>query len=220
MALSFCAVCVAAVTLAKPSFTICALPAIGVLSARNWFRKTPFSKTGVFYAWLLPASAVLVWQLNRTYASPGGPGHYTDTIVFAPLAVMRIHSSGLLAKYLLSVLFPLSVLALFRKRAWNDAGLRFSVVAFAFGTVYAYSLGERVQLASGNFLWCAYITLFLLYFFAAVFVVKQLTDPVPATADTRMVALACLGVLAWQLAIGISVHLTVFQTVRANAGYG
>lgn len=215
--ISLCAASVAAGTLAKPSFTICALPAVVLLSAHNWFRKTPFSKTGVAFAWLLPAAAVLAWQIQRTYASPGGLGHYTDTVVFAPLAVMRIHAAGLSAKYFLSILFPLSVVLAYGRRAWADAGLRFSLVVFAFGTIYAYGLGERHQLASGNFLWCAYITLFILHFFAVVFLVKQITAAVPE-ARTPMRALPCLALLAWQLSIGISVYRTVLTGILANVG--
>lgn len=208
--ISLCAAAGAAGTLAKPSFAICAVPAILVCSAYKYFRKEPFSQSGVLCGILIPMLAVLIWQHHRTYAGAGDSRDYSDSIVFAPLAVMRIHTSGLAIKYLLSIMFPLSVLALYGKRAWADEGLKFSLLAFILGTTYTYALGEKLHLAAGNFLWSAYMTLFLVYFFTVVFLVKQVAAVAPKRTTLKRVV-PCLSVLIAQLTIGLSVHLTYLR---------
>jgi hypothetical protein len=214
--ISLCAVAAAAGTLAKPSFAICAVPAILVCSAYKYLRKEPFSRLGVLCGILLPMLAVLIWQHQRTYAGSGDPlRDYSDSIVFVPLAVMRIHTSGLGVKYLLSTLFPLSVFVLYGKRAWADGGLRLSMIAFIFGTAYAYTLGEKLHLAAGNFLWSAYITVFLLYSFALMFVLKQVISGGPKGAMLKRAG-PCLAVMIWHLASGLSVHLTYLRLYMPN----
>ena len=208
--IALCAAAAAAGTLAKPSFAICALPAVMVCAAYNYFRKEPFSHKGVLYGILLPMLAVLIWQHQRTYAGSSDPRDYSDSIILAPLAVMRIHTSGLAVKYLLSTLFPLSVLVLYGKSAWADGGLRFSLIAFTFGTAYAYMLGEKRHLADGNFLWSAYITVFLLHFFALLFLLKQIAAGMPKRTTLKRV-IPCLAVLMWQLATGLSIHINYLR---------
>jgi hypothetical protein len=200
------AITVAAGTLAKPSFAICAVPALCFWCAYRHARKLPFSKFGVLYAWLLPALAVLMWQYFRTYSSVADRSHYADSIIFAPLVVMRTHAKALAAPYFWSVLLPLSILVVYGKRAWADGGLRFSLVGFLFGTLYTYTLAEDIRLTAGNFLWSAYITLFVLYFFSVVFVVKQVANQ-PSRLASLIRALPCIAILAWQLTSGVSVHM-------------
>ena len=207
--ISVCAAAGAAGTLAKPSFAICAVPAIIACSAYKYFRKEPFSQLGVLCGILLPMLAVLIWQHHRTYAGVSDSGDYRDSIVFVPLAVMRIHTSGLALKYLLSTLFPLSVVLLYGRRAWADSGLKFSLLALLVGTLYTYTLGEKLRLAAGNFLWSAYITVFLVDFFGVVFLVKQVA--VGSKRTTLIRVLPCLLVMIAQLAIGLSVHLTFLR---------
>jgi hypothetical protein len=211
------AAAVAAGTLAKPSFAICALPIVLLVAAYNWLRKIPFSKPGVAWGWLLPAVAVLAWQSLRTYASPGNLGHYTDNIIFAPLEVMRIHSTDLAIKYLRSVLFPLSVWAFYPRRAWADDGLRFASLAFLAGTAYTYTLGEKYNLPSGNFLWCSYITLFVLHVFAAMFLARQVVAA-GRTPAALLYALPSAALFFWQLAVGISVHQMTITGILASLG--
>ena len=205
LSIVLCAAVVAAGTLAKPNFALCALPAVVVCSAWNYLRKRRFSMAGVAFGILLPALAVLLWQYQRTYASVA-EHQYSDSIVFAPLAVMKYHATGLALKYLLSVLFPLSVLAVYGRRAWADTGLRFSSVAFAFGTAYTYTLAEKQGLGNGNFLWGTYITLFILFFFSIAFLLRQIRDGV-RTPAAWLRATPCLLALAAHLESGISTHL-------------
>ncbi len=199
------AAAVAAGTLTKPSYAISALPALVLYAALQHRRAKSFSKIGVVCGWLLPALAVLGWQYYRTYGSWEGGERYKDAILFAPLAVMRAHSTDLGARYFWSVLPALAVLLAYGRRALDDEGLRFTLTAFLFGTMYTYLLSEQFNLASGNFLWSAYITLCILYLYSALFVVKMAASK-PASVASWARATPCLAIIAWQLVTGISVH--------------
>ena len=209
-AISLCAVSVALGAIAKPSFMICALPAVVLCAAYRHVRKASFSLPGVLYGWVLPALSVLVWQYYRTYASIGTASQYGDSILFAPLAVMRYHTNDIAIPYLLSALLPLSVLLVYGRRAWADSGFRFSAIPFLFGTAYTYTLAEKLRFTAGNFLWSGYITLFVVYFFAVVFVLKQVTNS-PPTVRALLPAAPCLAILVWQLTSGIAVHMNFIR---------
>lgn len=207
--LTVCAAVVAAGTLAKPSYAICALPALVLCSLYFLARNKPFSRIGVMAGWCLPACFVLAWQYLRTYILTD-QSRYADAIVFAPLAVMKSHASDLAAPYVWSVLLPLCVVAIYGRRALSDSALRFSLTAFLFGTAYTYGLAERHHLEAGNFLWSSYITLFIVYFFSIVFVIRELIHA-PGAVKAWMRAAPCLAVVAWQLTSGISVHMTYMR---------
>lgn len=201
--ISICAVIVAAGTLAKPNLAICALPAIAVWAAYAWLRKEPVPLKVLILAWIVPAVAVLSWQHQWAYW--GDPStRYHDSIVFAPLKAMRIHSTNLALQYLLTILFPLTVLAVYPKRAWQDIGFRFSAIAFLFGTAYTYTLGEKIHMGDGNFLWSAYITLFLLYLFSTLFLIRQIRSG--ATRSAWLRAAPCVVALGWHLTSGSLVY--------------
>jgi hypothetical protein len=201
-----CSFAVGAGTLSKPSFAICAFPAVVLYSADRYVRKAPFSKMAVLCGWLIPALAVLMWQYYRTYQGHDDPSQYSDRIIFAPLVVMRLHAKHLAAPYFWSILLPLCVLLAYGKRAWADTGLKFSLLTFLFGTLYAYTLAEQLRLQAGNFLWSAYITLFVVYFFSVVFVFRQVMV-MRTSKENRWRARVSLAALAWQLTSGIAVHL-------------
>jgi hypothetical protein len=119
---------------------------------------------------------------------------------------MRLHAKHLAAPYFWSILLPLCVLLAYGKRAWADTGLKFSLLTFLFGTLYAYTLAEQLRLQAGNFLWSAYITLFVVYFFSVVFVFRQVMV-MRTSKENRWRARVSLAALAWQLTSGIAVHL-------------
>jgi hypothetical protein len=209
-AMAACAASVLLGTLAKPSFMICALPAVVLLAAYAFLRKTPFSHAGVFYGWILPSLAVLGWQFVRTYIMEGSSTHYGDSIIFAPFEVMGLYAKNLVKLYFMSVGFPLSVLLLYGRRAWENGGFRFSLVAFLLGTLYAYTLAEQYRLRAGNFLWSGYIALFILYFFSILFVLREVTKPSPTMATFARAAI-CLALLAWHVTCGVSVHINYLR---------
>jgi hypothetical protein len=72
-------------------------------------------------------------------------------------------------------------------RAWDFRRLR-----FAPGTAYTYTLGEKLRLRAGNFLWGAYSTLFILFFFRHTsFEAEPGWGSDASSPDTRNTVSAC-----------------------------
>lgn len=151
--------------LVKPSFAFSFFPV--ALLAAGWMRlrKLPFDGRALLGGFLVPALLSLLLQAAVTYllpdADPGG-------IFLAPFLVERGFSGWLGLKFLLSILFPLSLLPmLFRagaKGLGDAGGLRLAWFGFLSGAAQLYLLAEGGErLYHGNFRWSAQITLFLLF---------------------------------------------------------
>lgn len=111
------------------------------------------------------------------------------------MKVMRHHTTGLLRKFLLSIVFPLLVSALYWNRARRDLALVLAWCSFLVGSFYAYTLAEKIRFADGNFLWSAYITLFVLFVVSALLWLRQLAGrPLRSWFSWR--DLLCCGALA------------------------
>jgi hypothetical protein len=196
-----CAFAAIASTMAKPSFAICAVPSSALLAAFSVAKKKPFSMAGVIGGFLIPAVAVLGWQLLRTYqpdATLDTPD-YRDSIVFAPLKVMRLYATGLSLKYLLSGVGPFCVLVFYFRRAWSDSGVRFATCALVFGAAYTYLFAEKLRLGAGNFLWSSYISMFILNVFALLFLLRQMM----VDRNWRLIpAVICASGFMWQIESG------------------
>ncbi len=150
-------------SLSKPSFIICALPAVGILAVCRIARRLPVSVTALLVGLYIPAGAVLCWQYYETYSTHVEAGMYHDSVMFAPLKFMSFWAKGLFTKFLLSALFPISVLVLGWKRARRDSMLQLAWLCFFFGLFYAYMIAEKINWSAGNFVWSGYITLFTLF---------------------------------------------------------
>lgn len=153
--------------LAKPSFTIVFLPGMLLwLSIRR-------AKTTVWQGalWiLLPSLACLVFQYSFAY----GDSAAAAGIAWQPLTVMGLFSHYLAIKFVLSLAFPLAVLALFPERALHWPPLQLTWLIFFFGAFLAYLLNETGARADqGNFIWSAQISLLLLFFCSAALLAKE-----------------------------------------------
>lgn len=211
------AIFVALATLAKPSYTIVLLPALAAVALwrHTHARQVPwrYLTLGI----VLPAIAVLGWQWLVTYgpAAARFGGVYGDksSLIFSPLVAMRHRSSLLFPKFLLSVLFPATVLALVRP-ARRDGPIGLAVTGFAIGSAYAYLLAESGErLFHGNFSWSAYIALFLLVF-AALRVLCRAINSTPSGRVWRNPRLvACAAVFALHLACGAYVEYLCLREI-------
>jgi len=177
-------------TVAKPSFIVCFLPALGLLLIpRLWARR--WVDLAVYVGALaIPNLALLVWQYVTTYLAVqhlsvgqvmSGQG---TGIALAPLQVMGyltefLHPGlwWLLPKFVLSILFPSLVTLLYRERAIHDWRLTLAWLTFGFGCFSAYFLAEVEVPTSGNFVWSGQIATFLLFVTAALFFVEQVMPP-------------------------------------------
>jgi hypothetical protein len=140
--------------LAKPSYLICLLPALAalwLLEGRPTDRRWSVLAFAVFVPGVLVAAAQAWFTLTTDRMEP-------TTIVLAPLKVVFLHTRDdvalVAAKALLSIVFPLAVLAAFRRDAARDTPLRLAWLAFLAGAAYAYGLAETGErMIHGNFLW-------------------------------------------------------------------
>ncbi len=166
------AVAVVAGALAKPSFLICLLPAVLVLSGWKLLRHEEVDRRGLLFGILLPGILVLAAQFAMSFSGQFSGG-YQSRILVAPLKVLHLYSGWLAVKLVLSVSFPLSVWIVYRKEAAGDTMLRLATLIFTFGAAYAYLLAESRNWQHGNLLWSSYIGLFTLYVASAFVFFRQ-----------------------------------------------
>lgn len=164
------AVVTALSTLAKPNYTVAIVPALGLLAGYAFIRKQPVNWPLLIIGIFVPAAEILLWQLNHVRGTELGG------FMIAPFAVMSIFSpTDLLPKFLLSILFPLTVTAFYWQNARRDKAMIFAWLSFAVGAFYTYFISESQNPSNANFTWSGQITLFILFVAAAVFFFRQNT---------------------------------------------
>jgi hypothetical protein len=160
--------------LAKPSFVICLVPAVLIVGALRSLNSQVIDRKAIFLGLFAPAAAVLILEYYISYSGLGPQVTYQNTIVFAPLEVLRSYAGHLAGKLALSVLFPASVYVLYWRNAQRDLRLNLGFLLFTFGIAYGYLFAEKENWRSANFLWSGYVTLFILFVFAVTFYVREL----------------------------------------------
>jgi len=211
LAVMTAAIATAAGALAKPSFVICLLPAVVILGALRSKDHEAVDWKAITLGLLAPGAAILLLQYYLSFSGFGPQGVYQNAVVFAPLRFFREHNvSYLPAKLALSVAFPAAVYLLYWKRARRDLPLNFALLLFAFGAGYGVLLAEAHRSRHGNFLWGAYIALFILYLFSATFLVRQLK-----TASWKGVEgvrhFAAIALLLAHVGSGILIHVATLH---------
>jgi hypothetical protein len=157
-------------TFAKPSFAICILPAVGILSMILLAKKRYVDIKGLILGIIAPTVIVLAAQYLATYHEADGDG-----ILFLPFVVMSIYSRFLLPKLILSILFPLVVLFFYYKNTLSDARMQLAWLIFVFGIIYTYLFAESgYRMGHGNFGWSGEIASFVLFMTATVFYMEKL----------------------------------------------
>ena len=185
--------------LAKPSYLICLLPALAAL----WLlegRPTDWRWTVLALAVFLPGMLVALAQAWFTLTTDRME---PTTIVLAPLKVVFMHTKRDVAwvalKALLSVAFPIVVVASFRREALRDPVLRLAWLAFAAGAVYAYGLAETgARMIHGNFFWSGQAAIAVLFAASVRFVLARAGGGSPARTAV------CAAVFLLHVASGIA----------------
>jgi hypothetical protein len=205
------AIATAAAVLSKPSFIICILPAAGLIALIRLIRGRNLSLGLLIAGLFIPAAAVLGWQYYETYAGTAGSVEYRDRIIWAPLVVMRYHSTHLFSKLLASIAFPLLVAALYWKRARRDLPLILAWLSFLFGLLYSYALAEKVRTFAGNFLWSGYAAIFVLFVASVMFWLGKLAVK-PATVWGWTRNCLCAGAFLLHAASGAVITWRWYQS--------
>lgn len=151
----------AAGTFLKPSYTVSLGPVLVLFVLyRQFVQRCPVDWKLLIIGMGLPSVLFLAPQYVITYIN----GEPDGGIAFMPLAAARMMSGYLPIKFLMSIFFPLIVLALNFKRMIRDRAMMLAWGTFAWGAAQFYlliELGSRYT--HGNFLWSAQISLFILF---------------------------------------------------------
>jgi hypothetical protein len=166
---SLCILIIMLCMLAKPNFLLCLLPALLLISLYRWFRHESVPWCMFMIGIIVPISILLTLQYLATFASGSD-----SRIIIAPFLWVEDTSFNLIPKLILSILFPLCILAFYWKTATTNLALAVSWLSFGFGAAQLYLLAETGErMTHGNFQWSAQITLFVLFVFSLVFWVQQ-----------------------------------------------
>ncbi len=187
------AVLVVLSSLIKPNFILVFVPALGFLSFVTLLRKQTLDLRLMVLGYALPSIAVLIWQWTITYQA----GDYGNSIGIAPFVLESNFSNYLFPKFLLSSLFALQGLWVFRKVLTKDKILFLGCLTLVIGVLQNYFLIERgTEMLSGNFRWSGQIALFLMV------VVLTRHSARYFVADTQG--------KAWQKLLGLGTYLAHF----------
>jgi hypothetical protein len=153
--------------LAKPSLLICLLPGAVLFAAYSAVRRRPVDYRLLLLGLLVPAVGILAWQYQWAFGAGA-------EVLFSPFTVYSFYSSMLIPKFVLSILFPLSVLILYRRAVARDVSLVFSWIVFICASLETYLLAESGnRMLHGNFAWSGQIALFILFVTSALFLIEQ-----------------------------------------------
>lgn len=156
--------------LIKPNYAVCILPALGVMTLLHLYWKKPIDWRKLVFGFFLPACSILLVQWIVTYLMVRGDD---AGIVLDPFAVERAFSEYLIPKFILSILFPLSVYFIYFRQVARDTDFQLSWLCFLVGAAQLYLLAEEGdRFYHGNFRWGAQVTLFLLFTVVARYLLR------------------------------------------------
>jgi len=192
---------------AKPNYLGCVVPVVLAMAA--WNRAT---KRAVSWTRVASICVPAVLMLGASYAlyrsqplgSEGG-------VIVAPLRVLALYvpvdPRSIAGHVSASVAFPLAVLALWPRAAWNTTEIRFAWATTLVAFLISFLLAEEgPSLDHGNFLWTGQMAVFVLFVVSAMFVNHQLS-PAARSGWTAARALLTAGVLVLHIESGVR-HVT------------
>lgn len=189
--------------LIKPNYLLCILPALFVLTVVRKRQRKPVDYKYLVFGYLIPAILVLGiqwWVVNSNDPSP---------IIFSPLGVEGAFSKNLLPKFILSVLFPLSILVCNFKKYKDNPDLLLAVIGFIVAVFQVYLLAESGdRFYHGNFRWGAQVMLFLWFVVSARELLQKLFDGNKCSREKIILS----GIYLSQLAAGIVYYGYCFLT--------
>lgn len=217
-------------TLAKPSFTVIILPAVGLIIVYRALKKEYINWNLFLWGLAAPSLAILGWQYYISFGSQwenmnrifSNVKIYPTRIGFAPFGqfiAWEVPLNLLLPKLFLSILFPLTVYVSYWKTARRDLIFNLGWLVFLFGCISTYFFVEIVIAENrmgkvsraGNFTWSGLIGVYTLFVAAALFFLRQIFQQ-PATEKTDWRRLGfVLVVMALHLVYGIFWYFDQFR---------
>ncbi len=210
-------------TLAKPSFTVVLLPAVGLVAAYRLLRRQNINWPLLVLGIVVPSGIVLGWQYSVAYASQWSDLTRTQTMAtriellpFATYTAWKVPLYSLAPKLLLSILFPLTVYVAYWKRAVRDLHLNLAWLILLFGLVLSYGFVEvyirtNELSAAGNFTWSGLIAVFVLFVASLHFWVRQLLEELPVERAEWLRLAASGATLMLHIGFGVAWYLLQFN---------
>jgi hypothetical protein len=162
---------------AKPSYTICLLPAMALLAAWSLLRRRPVDWRLLLLGFVGPSVLGLAFQFWATRSLEGGVG-------VAPFKIVRqlLESRGLspwmfVPLLVLSILFPAVVAAAYWKRGTTTLSWVMAWVTFGVGLAVFCLLTITGRRDYGDFVWGAQIALFVLFVESVRLVLPEVFRP-------------------------------------------
>jgi hypothetical protein len=158
-------------TIAKPSYTICIFPGMGIVFLWQLLTHRKINWKYALIVFFVPAILVIIRLPIETLKNLiiGD-----NRIIFAPFRVIHWMSRYMVFKYLLSIIFPLSLSLIFLKKVVKDRAMVIAWLIFGIGTSYGYLLTQTgTSEFAANFLWSTQITLFILFFQSIIFLLSR-----------------------------------------------
>ena len=159
-------------TLAKPSFVFALLPACCLFALWRSFRRQAVDWLLLVCGTCLPGLVLMGILYLLAYESQDR----SSTIAFGLFTTFQtwIPAWRIPLQFLLSLVFPLAVYALYFKQARRHLYLNMCWVIFTVAAAMAYSLYEAgPRIGHGNFIWGSYNAIFLLMFASLLFALEQ-----------------------------------------------
>ena len=204
------AACAIGGMMTKPNYAIALLPALGL--AALWFiwKKRPIDWRMLLGGVVVPLTAMLVFQFVMVYMLPdAGP----TRIEVAPFAVESYWSGYLPLKFLLSILFPLAVLALNWKQVRQDDEMILVWITFLIAVVQMYLFAETGdRFRDANFRWGAQVALLILFASSVRFMLQRAAQETTAP-QKRWPAAIVYAMYALHIAGGIAYYIYCFVQV-------
>ena len=159
-------------TLAKPSFIFALLPGCCLFALWRAYRRHNVDWLLLVYGFCLPGAILMGLQYLLVYESQSDG----SAIAIGLFTTMRhwIPTWHIPIQLVLSLAFPLTVLALYFERARQHLYLNLCWIIFAVSAAMAYLLYEDgPRVTHGNFVWSSYSAIFLLMFASLLFLLEQ-----------------------------------------------
>jgi hypothetical protein len=202
-------------SIAKPNYTMAAIPALGLIALYRLWKKQPVNWSLVI-GMGLPAALILMAQIlifpswTRESITPSDGG-----FAFAPFAFLDAMGGrdGFVFKFILSILFPLAVYTLYFQKSVRDFAFNAAWLIFFVGAAFTYLFVEPGnRLPAGNFTWSGQITLFVLFVVSAGFFLRQIYEPEKGFRFNRA-AIICIVIWLLHVVSGVLWYATEITTV-------
>ncbi|HEY5158759.1 MAG TPA: hypothetical protein VII93_12420 [Anaerolineales bacterium] len=160
--------------LVKPNYLLCILPALFILTMWWMFLHKAVDFRYLVFGFMVPSIIVLGIQWLMVYSSPA---RQVSHIIFSPLGVESAFSGDLFPKFILSILFPVSILVADFRKFRDKPDLLLALIGFTVSAFQVYFLAESGnRFYDGNFRWGAQVMLFIWFVISAREFIKIIFD--------------------------------------------